>query len=280
MTNPQLEIVFEKTVASMGAILHQLLQHVDPPVFVDDPVSPKFRFKQNTEIEAVLLKAVRIVSALHASITLLKEGCVQEIGVLFRTIDDFFQDVVFLLEGYRNHPRTPQKEEFLNDFYQEEFDNPESPFLSQQKRKTIPRKKIHAAVARATAKIVNPSDTQKMLRTVSQAHSGYVHGAYPHVMELYGGMPPRFHICGMKGTPRIQASEKYFKHYIYRGIQGLMLIAHAMGRKEELTLLTNLRSSFELDADYQTNIDGMAILIEPCINNGYIHHQGHDKSEA
>ena len=260
MTKTPLETVFKETVASMEAILLQLLQHVKSPVFNNDPRYPQFRFKQNTQIEAVLLKAVRIVSALHASITLLKDGFVQEIGFLFRSVYDFFEEIVFLLEGFLNKPMTPQQEAFLKDFYQEEFDNPASPLLSTQKRKTTPRNKIHAAVAKITAKTVNPSDIQEMFRTISQTFSGFVHGAYPQIMELYGGYPPRFHISGMKGTPRIQAYERHLKHCIYRGIQGLMIIAGAMGRREELNLLIDLRSSFEREADVQTNIDGMALL--------------------
>jgi len=81
MTNPPLETVFKKTVAWMEEILLQLLQHVNPPVFNNDPKFHRFRFEQNTQIEAVLLKAVRIVSALHASIILLNNGFVQEIGL-------------------------------------------------------------------------------------------------------------------------------------------------------------------------------------------------------
>ena len=32
--------------------------------------------------------------------------------------------------------------------------------------------------------------------------SNYVHGKYPETMDLYGGRPAQFHLCGMSGTPK------------------------------------------------------------------------------
>ena len=34
------------------------------------------------------------------------------------------------------------------------------------------------------------------------AYSNYVHAKYPEVMDLYGGEPGRFHLDGMRGTPK------------------------------------------------------------------------------
>ena len=47
---------------------------------------------------------------------------------------------------------------------------------------------------------LNPSDAQSAMSTLHKAYSGYVHGAYPHIMELYGGNPARFHMAGMRDT--------------------------------------------------------------------------------
>jgi hypothetical protein len=260
MSTVPFQEVSYKTIESLEKLLQSLLLLIESPVSIPDPIFPKFRFRENTEIQAVLLKTVRIVSALHASLTLLREGFVQELMVLLRTIDDFFLEIIFLLGDFKS-ARTPQQEEFLRDFFQEEFDDPLSPLLSKQKRKPTSRRKIFASLAQLVGKPpANPSDLQEVFRTLHQTHSGYVHGAYPHIMELYGGNPPRFHIGGMKNTPRIQSSEKYLKHYIYRGIQAVGLAAMAVRSRDVYDAVIKLRSSFEADADYKPTNNWDAML--------------------
>jgi hypothetical protein len=99
---------------------------------------------------------------------------------------------------------------------------------SEQKRVTVSVRKIHATFAKLAADEVNPSDTQEILRTVQQAFSGYVHGAYPHIMELYGGNPPRFHTSGMPNTPTIAGWEKQLIGYAYRAIMITALVARKL----------------------------------------------------
>jgi hypothetical protein len=50
----------------------------------------------------------------------------------------------------------------------------------------------------------DPSRRIELYRTISKVYSGFVHGASPHIMEMYGGDPPHFHTKGMLGTPRIE----------------------------------------------------------------------------
>ena len=57
--------------------------------------------------------------------------------------------------------------------------------------------------------------------------SGFVHGAYPHIMELYGGNPPHFHLNGMLGTPIHDLFVAQARHYFYRGIQSFLLLSQA-----------------------------------------------------
>ncbi|MCX5726865.1 MAG: hypothetical protein NT030_06830 [Candidatus Saganbacteria bacterium] len=75
--------------------------------------------------------------------------------------------------------------------------------LQSVSRNIVPRKKVRAGVSRVLSNCVNPHDLHEILTTEENAFSGYIHGAYPHIMELYGGDPPRFHMNGMLDTPRI-----------------------------------------------------------------------------
>ena len=57
------------------------------------------------------------------------------------------------------------KKAFLEDFFQEEFDNPPDSLLSTQSRRIVPRKKIQAYPARVEAISDNPSQDQEISRT-------------------------------------------------------------------------------------------------------------------
>ena len=97
----------------------------------------------------------------------------------------------------------------------------------------IPRKRIHAHNARVFAANrgapLVPSQTGEALRTVYKANSGYVHAASSHVMEMYGGDPPRFHMSGMLGTPLDQAHRDNFWNYVCRSLYAACLVAMAFG---------------------------------------------------
>jgi hypothetical protein len=40
------------------------------------------------------------------------------------------------------------------------------------------------------------------LHNLSYIHANYVHGRYPETMDMYGGRPGRFHLVGMRNTPK------------------------------------------------------------------------------
>ena len=93
----------------------------------------------------------------------------------------------------------------------------------------VPREKIRAYIARIEGNGLDPSRGVALTRTISKAYSGYVHGASPHIMEMYRGNPPRFHVSGMLGTPRFAVHKNDLWNYFYRGICGFAVAAKAFG---------------------------------------------------
>ena len=122
---------------------------------------------------------------------------------------------------------TELHQRYLNAFYEEEFNVPENPVASTQKRPSIPRKKIVAYVARKETE--NPSYATEQTRTLSKAYSGFVHGASPQIMNMYGGFPPRFRISGMLGTTPEQKHRNDLWNYFYRGLISFNAIALVFG---------------------------------------------------
>ncbi len=132
--------------------------------------------------------------------------------------------------------------------------------MSEQKRNRVPRRKVYAALGRTTGEFVNPSDGAELHRSLSQAMSGFVHGAYPHIMELYGGNPPRFHLNGMLGTPIHQSCIIQARHYYYRGIQALMLLSQAFQNDTLSNELLELRNSFEKETNLERTGDAANLI--------------------
>jgi len=227
---------------------------IERPEFVSFGSKKEYRYNNKSLKAAIIQKLARVVSGLHASIVLLEGGYVQELGAIFRTLDEFNEDIIFLCAGLRARELSDLHNKYLEYFYQEEFNIPNNPFLSDQKRPTIPRKKIRAAICGMKEYPLNPSDAAEVHRTISQAYSGYVHGASPHIMEMYGGHPPKFYVSGMKGTPRIAQFASNCSDYFYRGLHSIMLISLSFNEKAFFDKLVEFRKYFEIESD-KTDLD-------------------------
>jgi hypothetical protein len=121
--------------------------------------------------------------------------------------------------------------EYLAAFYQEEFDDPDSAIRSKQKRPMMPRKKIRAFISKDRGTGYNQSSTIEVGRTLSKTYSGYVHGASPHLMELYFGNPPRFHLSGGTDSPFHEDHRADLLNYYYRSILSFAVAAKAFGEE-------------------------------------------------
>ncbi len=146
---------------------HILESKIEKPIVVKRGYYHVFRYKNQSVEVAVVQKLARLISGLHASLLLLQGGFVQELGAIFRTLDEFHEDILFLCQAIQTGELTKLHEEYLKSFYQEEFDLPDNPLLSEQKRPTIQRRKIHAAIAHIRENEMNPSDSKELYRTIS-----------------------------------------------------------------------------------------------------------------
>lgn len=223
----------------------EIEEAVPAPEFIERGGHQVFRYQTPSIGAAVVQKCARLISGLNASLVLLRTGYVQELGAVFRMLDEFSEDILFLCEAVRTGEVTALHKKYLEAFYKEEFEDPDSAFLSPQKRPTIRRAKIHAAISRIPGNELNPNDSQGLYRTLSQAYSGYVHGASVHILDMYGGKPPRFHVRGMLGTPRMEELAQNTWDYFYRGLITMMMVALSFKRQELLQKLYAFRDYVE-----------------------------------
>jgi len=250
----------ETTLSELGALYHEMAALIEAPVFEDVGGYRAWRFKTLSESLACYLKGVKVISSLNASMVLLRAGHTQEIGALCRMIDDFCNEIFFLLKPQDGENFSKEQIQFLNDFFQEEFDKPKNPLGSTQKRVNVSIKKIHATFGKIAKSEMNPSDAQELMRTTHQAFSGYVHGAYPHIMEMFGGIEP--HLNGMLGTPRIDEWRGQLIGYIYRAVMASVFVARKLGLDEMEAKVRNLLEKYETDTGCKSAKTAAELLSE------------------
>lgn len=219
--------LYLQTLRNMETALRVFEKRVPPPKSMKLGDGYVFRYVEQSVKQAIIQKCARIVSGLHTARILLAHGFVQELGALQRMLDEFQEDVMFLSQGVINGDLTDLHKRYLDAFYMEEFDKPEDPLASKQKRPMIPRKKIRAYLTKLDGAEIDPYRGAELSRTLGSAYSGFVHGASPHIMDMYGGDPPKFHVSGMFETPRIDEHRDDLWNYFYRGIMAFSFAAHA-----------------------------------------------------
>lgn len=229
----------------MESTLHSLERYVGPAELVDLGDGKAFRYREKTVHQAIVQKLARLVSGLHAAHLLLKSGFIQEQGALHRMLDEFQEDATFLCYGVISGEITPLHERYLEWFYMEEFDIPGKPIESSQKRPMVGRDKIQAYLARVNGATDDPHTSQRASRSVPKAFSGYVHGASPHIMEMYGGTPPKFHVRGLGHSPLFEDHEYDLWNYFYRGICTHGFAAKAFGQEQLFAKILKYKDDFE-----------------------------------
>lgn len=237
--------LFPETLFVLRRAFELLENKIEKPCLVKRGSYEVFRYKTPSLHAAVIQKLAREISGLQAALVLLDAGFVQELGAVFRMLDEFIEAVDFLCEAVRSGRVTELQKEYLTAFYQEEFEDLDRPLLSEQKRPTVSRRRIQAALANSPTPPINPSDGMKLQRTLSQGCSGYVHGASVHIMDMYAGDPPRFQVSGMRNTPRIAEFATGCVGYLYRGILSAIKVAVSFGEMPLAKELDTFRERFE-----------------------------------
>jgi hypothetical protein len=237
--------LFQQTLKILESAFALLEKQVEKPIKIPFKESFRFRYEQKSIYQALVQKFARIVSGLHAARILLLYGFVQEQGVLQRMLDELDEDIYFLSDAVANGKITDLHQKYLSYFYEEEFQDSDNLAFSQQNRGMIPRKKIRAYIARMEGIPLDPFRFTELKKSLSKAYSGYVHGASPHIMEMYGGRPPKFHISGMLGTPRIDKHRNDLLNYFYRGILSFIVVSMAFKKQKLTDKLFQYRDWFE-----------------------------------
>jgi hypothetical protein len=246
--------LYLQSLRNMESTLVGLAKLVPPPQRVPILDSFAFRYAEKSIHQALVQKLARVISGLHAARILLEYGFLQEQSALQRMLDEFHEDITFLAYPVISNEITDLHYKYLEAFYEEEFDKPDDPASSTQKRPMMRREKIRSYIARIEGGYSDPSSGVAVTRTISKAYSGYVHGASPHIMEMYGGNPPLFHVAGMLGTPRYSEHQHDLWNYFYRGICAFGFAAKAFGDDALFSSIQRFRDEFTRQSGRESDV--------------------------
>ncbi|WP_245637217.1 hypothetical protein [Burkholderia singularis] len=221
--------LYAEALGNMETTVHDLAGRIDPPVMTTFArTAYGFRYAERGARQAIIQKMARVVSGLRAVLLLLEHGYIQEQAVVCRMVDEACEDVSFLALGLI-FEETDLHRQFLEEFFLEDFEDADRPHETRIKRPSIRRSRIHAYLSSNPAEGSNPSGGVAAMQAIHKTNSGFVHGASPHLMEMYGGQPSRFHMEGMRGTPFWSDHAADVWNYMYRAIISFAMAARAFG---------------------------------------------------
>jgi hypothetical protein len=216
------------------------------------PVRGAFTYESPHVKHVCFLKGARIVSGLNALLVLLHEGYLTEMGVLVRTVSDCINDIYFLLE---NFPKiTPEVDKYVSNFFNDIIEEPEIDENDRKRTHRIKVRKIHASRARLLSEHMNLQIDRDMVYRIYSAYSGYVHAAYPNIMEMYGGSPePRFHLRGMKKMSRVKDWRQIVLEFIRSSILVFGYMAEKYGDEDIVQEIRRTLDQFEKESHVRDN---------------------------
>tara|TARA_B110000093_G_C12877173_1_gene370294 strand:+ start:207 stop:965 length:759 start_codon:yes stop_codon:yes gene_type:complete len=223
-----MDSLYADALKNMLAYFDSLSTFIERPKKIKKGNTYVYRYKSSSICPAILQKLARVLTGIQAIYALNNCGLTQEQAAIQRILDDLTEDISFLALSIIVDKNTKLHDEYLDAFYEEEFNNQSSMVRSSQKRPMISRKKIRAYVNNFDG-VDDPSTGIEVSRTFHKAYSGYVHGASPQIMELYFGSPPRFDLQGSKSSPLFLDHVNDLFNYFYRAILAFGFSAKAFG---------------------------------------------------
>lgn len=224
-----MDAIYERAIEVIVQSFHILEKKAGAPQFVPIPSGFGYRYEEQSLHQAIIQKLARIVTGLQALSLLNKAGFLQEQAAVQRMLDEFEEDVQFLSHAVIFDDFTEHHSTYLDYFYQEEFDNSNGAIESSQKRGAVPRKKIRAYVCKDRGAGYHQSSSIEVARTLHKTYSGFVHGASPHIMDLYSGNPPHFQLRGVTESSLLDDYTGDLLNYYYRAILAFGSSAKAFG---------------------------------------------------
>jgi len=245
--------LIKQAIQELEVALSRLVVKIGPPIYIAEAGKPRFRYTDPDPIKLMVLKTVRVVSGLNAATVLLEAGYIIEMGVLFRTIDDYIDEITFVGETVESGATTTDQKRFIEAFFEDDTRTTTELLQDQPRHHRVERKKIHASLERVLGRYLpkTPGLVRRMSRAIDDVYSGVVHGSLTSIMELYDGDQERFRVSGMLGHRLMRVYRVELAHYTHRALNTLGIIALFLGLVDLGDHLRDARVAFEASEAYQ-----------------------------
>lgn len=202
--------VFDRLMAELEDCFRRLENQVPPPVKEAYKDGFILRYVEQTPQQAMLQKFARVISGLHSLRLLLNSGFLQEMGVIQRTLDDFDEDILYVMLAIANDDMTDHHKKYLEYHWMEERRE------ENVNRGQVARKHIRAYVAKYLGE--DPSSMISAGRKIYKGYSGFVHGNGETIIDMCMTDPPRYFLSGMLESPLYPDHQADLWNYMYRGM--------------------------------------------------------------
>jgi hypothetical protein len=196
---------FQERVVILERVVEIFTGLLPAPTFYTSAVDRYFRYDNPDVRHFCLLKAVRIISALNASFELARKRYTQELATLMRIISECARHIEYVLDSDDSVQHTSNVQKYLREFFEDNRRDTDSEIKSVLIREKVINEKLGKTLDKIAAQHGTTEDrvpAAKLFHRSSRAFSFYVHARYPESMDLFGGRPGRFHLRGMRGTPK------------------------------------------------------------------------------
>jgi hypothetical protein len=203
-------------VVPLERVIELFSASLDSPTLRGPEENRAYRYDKTDIRHFCLLKGVRVVSALNAMLELARSGYIQEVGVLIRTVAEFTSHIEFVLETGTEEHRA-EVDRYLKAFFADAQRGLGAEIIRAQVRQGLVHEKLGETldiIAEQFSKTEGWMPAAKLYSNVYRVFSNYVHGKYPEIMDLFGGVPGRFHLNGMSGTRKDAENLNQIQTYI------------------------------------------------------------------
>ena len=111
-----MEELKDRVIVQLSDAFRELQTSIKAPVKVSSQNSFVFQYEEKGIRQAIIQKLARQLSGLNASKHLLTAGYTQEMGVIFRTLDEILEDIIFLATALTENNLTERHSKFLEAF--------------------------------------------------------------------------------------------------------------------------------------------------------------------
>jgi hypothetical protein len=223
--------LFSEALPVMERAFRHLEEQVPSPV--KKPMKDGFwyRYEEQNIRQAVLQKCAQVVSNIAAAHVLLKNGFTYEKVMMYRSVDETYAEVLFLVGSEAKGAREPRHDKYLQEFWAETFADLDNVHGSRKALGRVSRREINAYIARELGS-KNPYLDTKRREAFTAINSGFVHGSSPAIMDLCVGTPPRFKLRGNDtpplGDPAPRLDSYFEEAWQYFNLALMTLVAAAL----------------------------------------------------